>query len=124
MSNKIKKNNSTTEINKDEPKILQLLRGRLKTISEHDKKKEQFKSSIIYLFIEIFLFSFYYVYMRKDLPETYMYAILIFSNVLISVYNIVISLFHILKHKFRKVGNIVLIVLHSLFILLSVYTLF
>lgn len=131
MSNKLLKNRpktqpvSKTEVNDDDPKIIKLLKNRLKAKAEKNKLKDQFTSSIIYLVIEFCLFCFYYVTFKDvKLEQEWLYPALICSNIIISVYNIIVSIYQIYKKKFRKIGNIVLIVLHSLFILLSIYALF
>lgn len=131
MSNKLLKNRpktqpvSKTEVNDDDPKIIKLLKNRLKAKAEKNKSKDQFTSSIIYLVIEFCLFCFYYVTFKDvKLEQEWLYPALICSNIIISVYNIIVSIYQIYKKKFRKIGNIVLIVLHSLFILLSIYALF
>ena len=123
MSNKLLKNRpktqpvSKTEVNDDDPKIIKLLKNRLKAKAEKNKSKDQFTSSIIYLVIEFCLFCFYYVTFKDvKLEQEWLYPALICSNIIISVYNIIVSIYQIYKKKFRKIGNIVLIVLHSLFI--------
>lgn len=128
MSNKLVKNKpkiqtdakkDKTVILEDDPKFIKLLKMRLVAQSEKNPKKGFFNSSIMYLIVEVIAcaFGYTYLYLPGVEESITLFGTLLLACILLSAYNIIVSLIQIFKLKYRVQGNIVLIVMHIILII-------
>jgi len=124
MSNKLIKNKTQKEkvkvdpsvINENDPAFIKLLKQRLQAQAKNDRKKNFFSSSILYFIIELVLLYIAQRMLMSNPELVQFYFSMVIACLLFSTYNIIVSLVQIIKYDFRKIGNIVLILMHLIII--------
>ena len=125
MSNKLKKNKSKEpqkKVIKEDNPIVNFLEKRLESQSDYSPQKRKISSNYVYAFVEFLIFIFIdRIFSLSE--EGYKYGIPFYFYIVViffAIYNIGISIYQIVKQKYKIKQNIALIIIRAILALIGI----
>ena len=125
MSNKLKKNKSKEpqkKVIKEDNPIVNFLEKRLESQSDRSPQKRKISSNCTYVFVEFLIFIFIdRIFLLSE--EGYKYGLPFYFyiiGIVFAIYNIGISIYQIVKQKYKIKQNIALIIIQAILALIGI----
>ena len=125
MSNKLKKNKSKEpqkKVIKEDNPIVNFLEKRLESQSDYSPQKRKISSNYVYAFVEFLIFIFIdRIFSLSE--EGYKYGLPFYFyiiGIVFAIYNIGISIYQIVKQKYKIKQNIALIIIQAILALIGI----